>query len=65
LLKTRGDAFILFDEFNIDNIEYAFESNKYTWTAHIECTLKFKDVWVDEYQDGVLLHSYSLYVNSI
>ena len=65
LLKTRGDAFGLFDELNIKNIDYAFKSNEYTWATHIECELKFKDVWVNEYDNGELINSYSLNIQII
>ncbi len=63
LLKTRGDAFSLFDELNIENIEYSFESNKYTWATQITCNLEFKDLWTNEYVNGELIASYSLLQN--
>ena len=60
LLKKRGDVLGIFDEFNIENVEFAFEANKYTWSSQIKCPLVFKDVWCDEYEDGELIASYSM-----
>lgn len=60
LLKNRPSVLTTFDEFNIEDIEFAFEANKYTWSSHIKCPLKFKDIWCDEYESGELIASYSM-----
>lgn len=54
LLKVLEDAGRNFE------VEETFENNKYIWSSQIRFPIKYKEVWVKEYQDGELLSTYTL-----
>jgi hypothetical protein len=50
---------------NILNVDSAFRDTETIWASEIQCEVKYKDVWVKEYKDGVLVKEYSLTANKI
>ncbi len=58
--KKRSDILVYFDDFNLGTIETTFDNNKWSWGSIINCEIRYKDCFVNEYIDGVLVKSYSL-----
>lgn len=60
-INSNNSEFLKFSSrFDINNIEFAFEDNDYSWASTISVEVKYKDIWVTEYVDGRLIQSYTL-----
>lgn len=47
-------------EREVYSVEENFENNEYTWASEIRTPIKYKEVWVKEFEDGELIADYTL-----
>ena len=60
LFKKRPDLLSEFLDFHLRDVSPTFENGENMWASDLRCEIEYKDVWTNEYQDGVLIASYSI-----
>jgi len=63
LLSKRGELLSELQDLRLLNVDSPYEGDKNMWVSDIKCEVVYKDTWVNEYQDGELLRTYSLIAN--
>ena len=64
-LTKRADFLSKFENVTLTNVTPTYENNKNSWASEVRATIKYKDVWVDEFAEGQLIDSYTLNVQII
>lgn len=61
LVEKRSDLLTVFDEFRPRvGGETTYENGEHTWVTQLSIPVEYKNVYVNEYQDGELIASYDL-----
>lgn len=53
-----------FERVKVLGIDPTFRDTEHSWASEIQCEIKYKDVWVKEYENDELVASYSLTVDN-
>ena len=64
LNSKREDLLKVVDDYGYESESYVveenFENNEYTWASEIRTPIKYKEVWIKEFEDGELIADYTL-----
>lgn len=63
--NNEKEFFDIVSRIQVQSIEPTFDNNDYSWASTVSCEIEFKDIWVEEYVDGLLIKSYSLGLQTI
>jgi len=58
--QRRGDVLDYFDDFKMENIESAFDNNKWSWGSIINCIIEYKDCFRKDTDSDGIVKEYNL-----
>ena len=60
----RKDLLKYFRDINVRSLEMPFDNNKRSYASILNIEVKFREIWVDEYEEGTIINSYTLGVGT-